>query len=184
MIKFILIISLLGIFTGCSPLKKIPDKGVQKIADSNDAKKMNGSYKLLRNEPDNFILSLEDIFYFRSDYHNGNRADSTYLMQLKFLDERTLRADLYKKDSLIETRIAKGKIRKNYFILRDHIEVPYFYLLFNVFKSGKSRIALLPNRNLKADFASGGCGLLVLFPVICAGTDVYDLTYERIESGR
>ncbi len=182
--KVICTLIFLTIFSGCSPLKRISDKEVQKISDYNDFKRFNGSFRLLRNDPHDIVLSLEDIFYFKTDYHNGNRADSTYRMKLNFLDEKTLQADLYIMDSLIETKVVKGKIRKNHFVLRDHFEVPHFYLLFNFYRSSKSRIALLPNGNLTADFASGGCGLLVLFPVMCAGTDNYNLTYDRIKASR
>ncbi len=46
----IILLLLLNIFTGCSPLKKIPDKEVQKIAGFNGATKFNESYRLLRND--------------------------------------------------------------------------------------------------------------------------------------
>ena len=97
------------------------------------------------------------------------------------LDERTLKADLYSNDLLLETSIVKGKMKKDYFIINGGFEIPAFYLLFNAFRTSSSRVALLPNGNLVADYEYGGCGLLVLFPIMCASNEVYDLTFEKIK---
>ncbi|UJH92647.1 hypothetical protein LZ575_09355 [Antarcticibacterium sp. 1MA-6-2] len=123
-VLFILFIFL----TSCSGLKKITDKEVQEIQNFKDAEKFNGTYSLFRNGANKYSYSLDNILKFKTDFDNENRLDSTHLVQIKMLDEKTLKADLFSKDLLIETKIVKGKMRKNYFIIKGRFEVPAFYL--------------------------------------------------------
>ncbi|WP_271394120.1 hypothetical protein [Aequorivita sinensis] len=105
-------------------------------------------------------------------------------MRLTALTEKRIRAELYHGNELLEEKILKGHLKKNYFVLNASLKFPVFYGVFNVYRSRKTRIGILPTGNLTLDYDTGGCGMLVIFPLMCAGNDSYGIEYKRIKSSR
>ncbi|MCZ4320380.1 hypothetical protein O4H26_15425 [Aequorivita viscosa] len=179
----IIFIFSIGILTSCSTLKKIKPNENLNISDSNQLELINGDYSIKRDSTC-LGLSLDGAFEFKTEFNCINKADSTHFMRLTTLSEKKIRAELYHGNELLEEKILKGKLRKNYFVLNASLKFPIFYGVFNVYRSRKTRIGILPNGNLTLDNDTGGCGMLVIFPLMCAGNDSYGIEYKRLKASR
>ncbi len=83
-------------------------------------------------------------------------------ISLKVLDHKRIKATLFKNDSIVKTKILRGRLKSGYFELRRgyHI-IPIIF--FNSFGTHKIRIGLLGNSNLTTDYKEIFFGT---FPVI------------------
>lgn len=178
--KETILILITGIFFSCSTLKRIQPNDNKKINNVNSLKAINGDYKLNQNEHCGG-MSLDAAFDFKTEFNCINKPYSTYFMRLTTLDEKRIKAELFQGNKLIEEKTLRGKLRKNYFIINASLKFPLFYGIFNVYRSRKTRIGVLPNGNLTIDNDTGGCGMLVVLPLICSGNDSYGIKYKRIK---
>ena len=169
--------------SSCSSLKKIKSNRNQPIRDLNELKLIDGDFSLKRNSTC-IDLSLDEAFEFKTEFNCIHKADSTHFMRLTTLNEKRIRAELYHGNKLLEEKILKGKLRKNYFVLNTSLKFPVFCGVLNVYRSRKTRIGILPNGNLTLDNDTDSCGMLIIFPIMCAGNDSYGIEYERIKVRR
>lgn len=80
--------------------------------------------------------------------------------------------------SYLRANIHNGKVRAK----RTKIRI--FTVVLNVVNSHHASLALTPDGDLLVLEANlGGCGLLVFFPMMCAGERLENLLFERLQNG-
>jgi hypothetical protein len=157
-IFFLLIISVL---TSCATLKsdKLVDKQIELTKENLIL--LNGRYSRKPvNQSEKWKGDLFFNFYTRG-YNVG--ADSLCAVKLKVIDEKHLSVTIMKNDSIIKSRVLKGKIKNGYFEMNRRVFfIPALYL--NVFRTTKFRIGFLDNNNLTTDFKeiSWGTGFFII----------------------
>ena len=153
-----IIICLLG---SCATLKS--DQFVEKqIALTKDnLELLNGKYSRASiTRPNRYGGDLFGNFYDRG-FNIG--ADSLCFVDIKVIDKKHLKVNLLKEDSIIKSKVLKGKIKNGYFEMRrKKLVVPTLYL--NVFRTSKFRVGLLENNNLTTDYKqiSWGTGFFII----------------------
>lgn len=146
----ITLIVIVALFSSCSSLKKIQPNENQPIRNFEELELINGVYSLDRNQPC-LGSGLNGAFEFKADFDCINKPDSTHFMRLTALNEKQILAELYQGNQFLEKKILKGKFSKNYFTLDTSLKFPVFYVVFNIYRSRKTRIGILPNGNLTVD---------------------------------
>jgi len=157
-LNFLLLISIL---TSCATLK--PDKYVdgQIELTKENLNLLNGKYS--RNPVNQSEKWKGDLFwnFYTRGYNVG--ADSLCAIKLKVIDEKHLDVTIMKNDSIIKSKVLKGKIKNGYFEMKRRVFfIPTIYL--NVFRTTKFRIGLLENENLTTDYKqiAWGTGFVII----------------------
>ncbi len=152
---------LISIFTSCASLKSDKFVDGQIELTKQNLTLINGKYaRNPVNQSENWKGDLFWNFYTRG-YNVG--ADSLCAVELKVIDEKHLDVTLMKNDSIIKSKVLKGKIKNGYFEMKRRVFfVPALYL--NVFRTTKFRIGLLENENLTTDYkqVAFGTGFFVI----------------------
>ena len=158
---FLLIIS---IFTSCASLKSDKFVDGQIELTKQNLNLINGIYT--RNPINQSEKWKGDLFwnFYTRGYNVG--ADSLCAVELKVVDERRLNVTIMKNDSIIKSKVLKGKIKNGYFEMKRRVFfVPTIYL--NVFRTTKFRIGLLENDNLTTDYKQLAWGTrFVIIPFV------------------
>ncbi|RZS93985.1 hypothetical protein EV197_2567 [Aquimarina brevivitae] len=152
---------LISIFTACASLKSDPFVDGQMELTKHNLYALNGKYT--RNPVHHTKTHKGDLFwnFYTRGYNVG--ADSLCAVALKVIDEKQLNVTIMKKDSLIKSRILKGKLKNGYFEMKRRVLfIPSIFL--NVFRTSKFRIGLLENGNLTTDFKqiAWGTGFVII----------------------
>ena len=159
--KIIYFLLLISIFTSCASLKSDKFVDGQIELTKQNLTLINGKYtRNPVNQSENWKGDLFWNFYTRG-YNVG--ADSLCAVELKVIDERHLNVTIMKNDSIIKSKVLKGKIKNGYFEMKRRVFfIPTIYL--NVFRTTKFRIGLLENDNLTTDYKqlAWGTGFVVI----------------------
>lgn len=155
---FLLIISIL---TSCATLKSDKYVDGQIELTNQNLNLINGKYT--RNPVNQSEKWKGDLFwnFYTRGYNVG--ADSLCAVELKIIDERRLNVTIMKNDSIIKSKILKGKIKNGYFEMKRRVFfIPTIYL--NVFRTTKFRIGILENDNLTTDYnqIAWGTGFVII----------------------
>jgi hypothetical protein len=153
--KINLLILLLILSISCKPLKNLSPQNfeVEKIKKG-EYEKLNGVYY---NNQDtvfgNFIhlpgdhidpkkIELINRLFFFFDENNWGKESS---VELNFLSNKKAVVNCYQNDSLVYSKIIKGKLKKNYFYVRTTIFIIPFYPVFYWHNFEKVRIGKVGN---------------------------------------
>lgn len=155
---YLLIIS---IFNSCATLKsdKLVD-GQIKLTNEN-LNLLNGKYsRISTSETES---ETGDLFWnlYTKGYNVGEKKLCN--VELKVIDEKKIEVSLMKNDSLIKSKILKGKIKNGYFEFKKRTFIlPTIFL--NTFRTTKFRVGILENSNLTTDYSqvSFGTGFVII----------------------
>ncbi len=166
------------LFFSCSPFKDVPGRKKVKF-DSYGYKVLNGKYELYFGEE--LKPSLNKRLFLNTELDEIKENRSSNYIEIQVLNEKRIEARLYIEDQIVEKRRLKGKFKDNYFMLKKRREFKLAYVLLNFYGTDKNRLFLNPDGDLVVDSVKSGCGLFVLFPIFCAGSDRYNSIYARIK---
>ena len=152
---------LISIFTSCASLKSDKFVDGQIELTKQNLTSINGKYT--RNPVNQSEKWKGDLFwnFYTRGFNVG--ADSLCAVELNIIDERRLNVTIMKNDSIIKSKVLKGKIKNGYFEMKRRVFfIPTIYL--NVFRTTKFRIGLLENNNLTTDYkqVSWGTGFVII----------------------
>ncbi len=176
--KTYLIIFLLFFLTCSCATLDIPKtyKNLQVIGEDN-IKMMNGNYNVI--SKDNSYRTLEFVlFKTKEKYPLASLRDSTYMLNLDFINNKRLKVTLLQGNEILKTKIRKGKIQGGYFVLNKSF-YGTFWLIINSFGEQTSRIGLLKNNNITVDTFNGGAVFIVIIPFGGSDSELYNLEFER-----
>ena len=157
-LNFLLLITIL---TSCATLKSDKYVDGQIELTKENLNLLNGKYS--RNPVNQSEKWKGDLFwnFYTRGYNVG--ADSLCAIKLKVIDEKHLDVTIMKNDSIIKSKVLKGKIKNGYFEMKRRVFfIPTIYL--NVFRTTKFRIGLLENENLTTDYKqiAWGTGFVII----------------------
>jgi len=145
--------------SSCAALK--PDKYVngQIELTNKNLNLLNGKYSRISANQS----KSGDLFWnlYTKGYNLGD--EKLCYVKLNVINNKRIEVSLLKNDSLIKSKILKGKIKNGYFEFRKRILVlPTIFL--NTFRTTKFRIGILNNSNLTTDYnqISWGTGFVVV----------------------
>lgn len=162
-------------FTSCKTLEPIKKNDALQNLSSNDLSKLDGDYEIFTK--DTFFKTLEYTLTYNSMFSRKNLPTEKDKINLKAINNNTLKATVYKNGKIIKTKIIKGKIEQNFFQYR--LQRFSFRLIFNTYGTQNNCIGLLPNGDLYVDTVYGGVLLLVFIPTIGTGSELYGLVFKR-----
>ena len=175
---FVTILTLNFAISSCFNLKPIT-KNIAVQSLNNSLSKFNGDYEVY--SIDTSFRNLE----FALTYSDKIKFDTVELkyekVNLKAIDKKRIQVSVFKRDSIIKTKIIKGYISQNYFNFRISrlSSIKPVYVILNAFATQRNRIALLDNGNLTLDTNGGGFLLLVFVPTFGGGAEFYNLNFKR-----
>ena len=147
--------------TSCATLKsdKLVDGQIELTKENLNL--LNGKYS--RNPVNQPEKWKGDLFwnFFTRGYNVG--ADSLCSVSIRVVDERNLDVTLMKNDSIIKSKVVKGKLKDGYFEMNRRVFfIPTIYL--NVFRTTKFRLGLLENQSLTTDYKqiAWGTGFVII----------------------
>lgn len=154
---------LLTIFTltSCATLKSDKYVDGQVELTKENLNLLNGKYSRQHLNP--LEKRKGDLFwnFYTRGYNVG--ADSLCSVSIKVVDERSLYVTLLKNDSIIKSKVIKGKLKNGYFEMKRRVFfVPTIFL--NIFRTTKFRLGLLENQNLTTDYnqIAWGTGFVII----------------------
>lgn len=173
-------------FSSCrASFNKIKQYDNQVTLDSSNIEKLNGDFQL--QSIDSSYRTLEHALFLKVNNVNNwptRHIDSNYFtsyhINLNVKSRKELQVKLFKGNTLIQTNLIKGKIKKNYFVCRRQWRI-HPLILVNFAEEHKTRLGLLENDNLVLDTANSALIYLTVLPFF--GGDAYNhhLVFERID---
>ncbi len=170
----------LAIFTltSCATLKsdKLVDGQVELTKENLNL--LNGKYS--RNPVNQSEKWKGDLFwnFFTRGYNVG--ADSLCSVKIRVVDERNLDVTLLKNDSIIKSKVIKGKLKNGYFEMKRRIFfIPAIYL--NIFRTTKFRIGLLENQSLTTDYIQIALGTGFVIIPFFEKEEEPDFEYKKLD---
>lgn len=145
--KIILTLLLISILTSCATLKSDEYVAGQIEITKENLTLLNGIYS---REPINQSEKWKgDLFW--NFYTRGIQGiDSLCAVKLKVVNEKKLAVTLLRNDTIVKSKVMRGKIKNGYFEMNRRVFfVPTIFL--NVFRTSKFRIGVLENKNLTTD---------------------------------
>ena len=171
-----MLISIIIILSSCGTLDEIDASSGQNMRSFQEMKNLNGDYNV--NSVDRHF-SLINIFSFDTAAL-GIVLDSASFVRIKVISEELVEASLYNGSSVVQTKLLKGKLGGDFFTLKPKLSVGPVYVLINFYGSSQSRFSYNYRGNLVVDHERSGCGLIVLFPFMCANREGYSLEFKRL----
>lgn len=155
---YLLIISVL---TSCATLKLDKLVGGQIELTKENLILLNGKYNRISTRETE--SETGDLFWnlFTKGYNIGDKKLCN--IELKVIDEKNIEVTLMKNDSLIKSKVLKGKIKNGYFEFKKRVFIlPTIFL--NTFRTTKFRVGILENYNLTTDYnqISFGTGFVII----------------------
>ncbi|WP_166962268.1 hypothetical protein [Yeosuana marina] len=117
-----------------------------KILSENKLNQLKGSYSRLPISGRDSDTS--DLFW--NFYLRGHDKGDNDFVTLDVIDQRRIKVSLIHNDSIVNSKILKGRLKNNRFVFNRRTVI-YPFLLANVYKDSKVRIGLLNNNNLSVD---------------------------------
>jgi hypothetical protein len=171
--KSILFLLAISIFGSCASFKS--DKFVDGQIELNkeNLKLINGKYT--RN-PINWDGDLFWNFYTRG-YNVGTQSSCS--VDLRLIDQKHLTVTLMQNDSIIKSKVLKGKLKNGYFEMKRRVFIAPA-IFFNIFRTIKFRFGILENGNLTTDYLQKAWGTeFVIFPFFNKEEE-FDYEYKKI----
>jgi hypothetical protein len=170
----------LSIFSNsCTSLKPITANSSLQTIGPSEISKFNGNYEII--SLDSSFRTLEYALTFSGQFDFLDLPKNNDRVNMAIIDSRHLKISVYKSDTLIVSRIIKGRIFQNYFHsnLTSIAFVKPFYGILNIYRRQKVRLGLLQSGDLILDCDTGGVLLLVAFPIFGSSDEQYNLVFKR-----
>ncbi len=166
-------------FFSCSTLKYINPNDNRSTLMQTSLSSLNGDYEILSVDTSRTTLDFALTFkkYRRFD------IKSNYKVSLKAIDNQHIETSIFKNDTLLKTKVLKGKIENNYFCFNIKKLSP-FYFIFNVFGNKKTRIGKLESGDLLVDCRHFQVATLVIIPLTGGRDEEYDMVFRRKTASR
>lgn len=151
----------------------------RKVVQITDLTQLEGNYNLIAYQ-DTAYVALDWISMMDHRLNWVYFRDHKCSIRLQKTDKNKLTFTLWEAEKKLATsrmkaRIIDGKVH----ITKTKFRL--FTLILNVVNSHQADIALTENGDiLVLDAQMGGCGLIVFFPIACAGDKAKDLLYKRV----
>lgn len=170
------VILLLLFISSCSVLKPPVEPDLKVKLNEDNLKLLNGTYN--RVPSDTSSSNANDLFWlFSLKGYNSDKGED--FVSLNVEDERHIKVSLIKKDSVIRTKIFKGKIRNNSFEFNRRIRV-LPVIVATIYQDSKISIGLLGNGNLIVDAKCMTYGLTLFILPIGGVEKEYNSQIERV----
>jgi len=166
---------LIILFTSCASLKPIDHNDKLQELTPININILDGNYEIYPTE--HSFRTLEYITTYNDFYNFIRFPQHGDYINLKAIDKTRIKVTVYHNNSIIKTRIIKGKIKQNYFDYK--IRSLSFYFLINTYGDQNNRIGVLKNGDLTIDAINAGCILLVFLPCACGGAENYNFIFKR-----
>ena len=104
-----------------------------------------------------------DLFWDFTTRGYNIGADSLCSVKIKVVNEKSLNITLMKNDSILKSKVVKGKLKNGYFEMKRRVFfIPTIYL--NVFRTTKFRLGLLDNQSITTDYKqiTWGTGFVII----------------------
>jgi hypothetical protein len=126
---------------------------------------LNGRYSRQIIKKDAHPNNGDDLFwnFFQKGRHHMIKDENICSVQLLALNPKRLKVTYLKNDTIIISRIMKGRIKNGYFELnRNYLILPT--IIFNICRTIKFRVGVLENGNLTADYreVAFGTGFVII----------------------
>jgi len=151
--KLLFFLSSIFLFISCASFRDFENNENLKILTKENLELLNGSYANTRRIPP--LNDYEDIF---SDKRRKAEVIGEYYSLVKVIDDKRIKVDVYKGDTIKNTFKLRGKIKNGYFELRRK----YFLLpaiIVTGYSSAKFRIGILKDNTLVTDSKKISFGL-------------------------
>lgn len=172
-ILFILITSL----SSCSTFRKsVNNKNSIKLTVEN-RKLINGKYavKSLLNKD-----SIQGDLYGNIFDRGYNKKNAVKFIELKVIEDQKILVNLYDGDSIVRSKIFKGKYKKGYFqFKRRWLVIPGIFL--NIYRNRMFRIGLLENGNIITDHNQISLGTGFFIIPFYEYKKVMNIEFKRLE---
>ncbi len=156
---------LLTFMTSCATLHRDEFRSQQILIHKGNYHLLDGQYSRHSNKTDSLRKNGDDLFWniFRKGHHHIIIDEGNCSVKLQTIDPKRLKATYLKNDSIIDSRIMRGRIKNGYFELRrNYFIVPAIF--FNICRTIKFRIGLLENGDLTTDYreVAYGTGFVII----------------------
>jgi hypothetical protein len=160
------------VLSSCASLHEIDPDSSRSIRTLEEFQTINGDYEILDH--------LDSKLQLQNRTEKNYIAGKSCFIRLTVLSTTQLKVQRIDAEKVLEEKILKGKLKDDYFIVNTSFSVPDFYFLYNLYTTNKTRIGKKLNGNITIDNESGGCAMLVIFPILCNGTESYDIEYSKM----
>jgi len=137
--------------------------------------KLNGDYNT--RSKNNSVISLDWALTFNKDISVRSQIIPSKVT-IAAIDERHIKVMLYNGDSLIKTRVIKGKIKDDYFTFKQRSISPFWFII-NGFGKNKTRLGLLNTGDLIVDSRSVIVATLIILPFSGGRKEEYNMIFNK-----
>lgn len=176
--KIVLILSLL--LASCAALKQAKPIDDQIYLSNENLSQLNGEYEVSSQDPDKASLDLSLLF--KKYWYRDPGNISHYKISLKAVDKQQLQVNVFKNDTLIDSKNIHYKIKNGSLIFKRKKIIPYVAL--NVFGSMATRLRLINTGDLNIDHSNYQVATLIVIPIGGDGVDDYGVVFKKRNSGR
>ncbi len=167
--RAIIIITSLFLASCITTLKPpTPNNDRQPLSEATISK-LNGDYDVQSKKSYNITLDFALTF---------DKDPNLTKVTIETIDGKHIRAKLYNRDSLIISRIIKGKIKDDYFVFTRRNVSPFWFII-NGFGKKTARLGVLNNGDLIADSRHVIVGTIIILPFTGGREQVYDLIFTK-----
>ncbi|MFV0530809.1 MAG: hypothetical protein ACK5MD_05165 [Flavobacteriales bacterium] len=176
MLKLLMFLFLLN---SCSSVKETMSHLESKPLTIQNLAQINGEYQnQAENGTADFTSLWSTIFYNSNDYENWQ--DLT--VRLEIQSENSIKAELRKDSTILETKLLKGKIHNGYYLLNKQTKAKMMvFILVWGFGTSSVKIGVTTNNDLILMRKSGGVGMIVAFPGFASDSKLYETKYKKIK---
>ncbi len=166
------------VLAGCTSVKKAQSNYDVAQIKSNELIVFEGTYKNKCEKCEAEIYSLWSTI----DYKSEKLEDwADLVVKIKVTDAFKLKAELFRDEKIIDTRILEGKITDNYFQLKRQWKTDFKFIILWLLGDSSVKLAMNDKEELVVLRESGGIALLVAFPVFGADSPLIETNYKRAE---
>jgi hypothetical protein len=171
--KSIIILTSFFLFA-CSTLRQINPLENPSTLSPTSISNLDGNYDI--RSSDTVRTTLDFALTFKKYGRFDTKAK--YSVSIKAINDRHIQTDILKNDSLLKSKIIKGKFDNGYFVFRNKKLSP-FYFIFNVFGSKITRLGQLKSGDLIVDCSHFQVATLVVIPLAGGRDEEYNVVFRR-----
>tara|TARA_B110001452_G_scaffold260820_1_gene258781 strand:+ start:1059 stop:1592 length:534 start_codon:yes stop_codon:yes gene_type:complete len=166
------------VITGCTSVKKAQSNYEVAQIKNNKLTLFDGIYQNKCEKCEAEIYALWSTI----DYKSKKLEDWADLkVRIEVNDNLNLKAELFRDDKVIDTRILEGKIADNYFQLKRQWKTDFKFIILWSLGDSSVKLAMNEEKEIVVLRESGGIALLIAFPVFGADSPLIETKYKRAE---
>ena len=163
---------------GCASVKNAQSNFDVVQIQNNKLRLFDGIYQNKSEKCEAEIYSLWSTI----DYKSEKLEDWADLnVKIEVNDNLNLKAELFRDDKIIDTRILEGKIANNYFQLKRQWKTDFKFIVLWALGDSSVKLAMNEEKEIVVLRESGGIALLVAFPVFGADSPLIETKYKRVK---